>query len=113
MDSTVKFAQSRAPRVLLLGFDGGIGQAALMTDHELQLCVVDSFARAEWELSRFGPDAVVIAFADPPFEQVAELRQLRQKSTAPLLVMSRPVNEQRVTELIKAGAGGYLFVSDA
>jgi DNA-binding NarL/FixJ family response regulator len=112
-DGTVRFAQSGVPRVLLLAFDGGIGHTALLTDHELLLCTVDSFARAERELSRFGPDVVVVAFADPPSEQVAEFRRLRQVSTVPLLVMSRPAGEQRVTELIKAGAGGYLFVSDA
>lgn len=112
-DGRVKFAQSQVPRVLLLGFDGGVAHRALLTDHTLQLCVVDSFARAEWELADFGPDAVVVAFSDPPFEQVADLRHLRSVSTAPVLVMSRPVAEQRVTELIKAGAGGYLFASDA
>jgi DNA-binding NarL/FixJ family response regulator len=112
-DGTVRFAQSGVPRVLLLAFDGGIGHKALLTDHELQLFTVDSFERAERELSRFDPDVVVVAFADPPFEQVADLRHLRQVSTAPLLVMSRPADEQRVTELIKAGAGGYLFASDA
>jgi hypothetical protein len=72
-DGTVRFAESGVPRVLLLAFDGGIGHTALLTDHELQLCTVESFARAERELSRFDPDVVVVAFADPPFEQVADL----------------------------------------
>jgi DNA-binding NarL/FixJ family response regulator len=112
-EGTVRFAQSGVPRVLLLAFDGGIGHAALLTDHGLQLFTVDSFDRAERELSRLDPDVVVVAFADPPFEQLADFRHLKQASTAPLLVMSRPADEQRVTELIKAGASGYLFVSDA
>ena len=112
-DGSVKLAQTRAPRVLLVGLDGGIGKSALATDHELTVSVVDTFDRAKRELSRFDPDVVVVAFTDPPFEHVAELRRIRAAGPVPILVMSRPVGEQRVTELIKAGAGGYLFVSDA
>ncbi|HEX4339304.1 MAG TPA: response regulator transcription factor [Polyangiaceae bacterium] len=112
-DGSVKFAETRAPRVLLVGLDGGIGRTALQTDHELTLSVVDTFERAQRELSRFDPDAIVIAFSDPPFEHVAELKRIRAAASMPILVISRPVGEQRVTELIKAGASGYLFAADA
>jgi DNA-binding NarL/FixJ family response regulator len=112
-DESVRFAETRSPRVLLVGLDNGVGHRALATDHMLSLCAVDSFARAQWELPRFAPDAVVVAFEDPPHEHVAEIRRLRDATPVPILVMSRPVEEHRVTELIKAGAGGYLFAADA
>jgi DNA-binding NarL/FixJ family response regulator len=112
-DGSVKFAATRAPRVLLVALDGGLGRTALSTDHDLTLCAVDTFERAQRELSRFDPDAVVVAFSEPPFEHVAELKRIRTSAPVPILVISRPVGEQRVTELIKAGAGGYLFVADA
>ncbi|HVW25486.1 MAG TPA: response regulator transcription factor [Polyangiaceae bacterium] len=113
MSGSVKFAQTAAPRVLLVGLDGGLGRNALAVDRELTLSVVDTFERAQRELSRFDPDAVVVAFGDPPFEHVAELRRIKTMAPVPILVISKPISEQRVTELIKAGAGGYLFASDA
>src|SRR5262249_13019716 len=87
--------------------------SALAADHGLQLCAVESFARAKEELSRFNPDALVVAFEEPHIQGVDQLRSLRAASTVPILVISRPVGEDRVTQLIKAGAGGYLFARDA
>jgi DNA-binding NarL/FixJ family response regulator len=113
MSGSVKFAQTAAPRVLLVGLDGGLGRNVLSADHDLTLSVVDTFERAQRELSRFDPDAIVVAFGDPPFEHVAELRRIKTMAPVPILVISKPVSEQRVTELIKAGAGGYLFTTDA
>jgi DNA-binding NarL/FixJ family response regulator len=112
-DADVRFVEGQPPRVLLVALDGGEGRSALATDHHLQVRAVESFARAKAELGRFRPDAVVVAFEDPPMHDVEQLRALRAAATAPIIVMSRPVGEDRVTQLIKAGAGGYLFSADA
>jgi DNA-binding NarL/FixJ family response regulator len=112
-EAQVRFVEGQPPRVLLVGLDGGVSRSALATDHSLQLCAVESFARAKEELARFNPDALVVAFEEPHIQGVDQLRSLRAASTVPILVISRPVGEDRVTQLIKAGAGGYLFAADA
>jgi DNA-binding NarL/FixJ family response regulator len=60
------------------------------------------------------PRALVVIFGDPAADDIATLRDLGPKlSGAPLLVISRPVGETRATQILKAGAGGYLFSDDA
>lgn len=100
-------------RVLLVGMDGGVGQDAMAADVSFHVCAARSFAEATQLFPRFRPEAFVVSFEDPSPDDVAELRKLRVLSSAPILVMSKPVEERRVTEFIKAGAGGYLYVEDA
>jgi DNA-binding NarL/FixJ family response regulator len=109
----VTVATSAPPRVLLVHTDGGHAETVLAGDESLELTSVASFTNARGTIARFRPDAMVLAFGDPVTGEVAELRALRAAYTTPVLVISRPVSEQKVTEFIKAGAGGYLFSEDA
>ena len=64
------------------------------------------------ELARVRPGAVVIELGVDEPSDVDELRLLRSVCTAPVLLVSGPVDEKRVTAMIKAGASGYLLSHD-
>ena len=100
------------PRVLLIGMDGGFAQKALTGDAHFELRVVESLVSGWEELPRMRPDAIVVAFRQTGPNDIAEVRRLLSAYRAPLLVISGPVDEQRVTAMIKAGAGGYLLTQD-
>jgi DNA-binding NarL/FixJ family response regulator len=55
----------------------------------------------------------VVAFEEPQPADVRELRSIHQRNSGlRTIVLSRPIAEARVTEILKAGAGGFLFTSD-
>jgi DNA-binding NarL/FixJ family response regulator len=98
--------------VLLVALDGGGAEQALRSDQQLTLRVVHSFLLARGELARSSFAAIVVAFRDPMPAAADELRGLREVSRAALLVTSQACTEERVTSMIKAGAGGYLLSQD-
>jgi len=100
------------PRVLLVGLDGGGAEQALKTDPRIEIRVAQSLVRGWEELPRMRPDAIVVAFQQTGPDDIAEVRRLLGAYRAPLIVVSGPVDEQRVTAMIKAGAGGYLLTQD-
>ena len=100
------------PRVLLIGMDGGLAEQALKTDPHLELRIVQTLGSGWEELPRMQPDAIAVAFGPAGPDDTAEVRRLLGAYRAPLLVISGPVDEQRVTAMIKAGAGGYLLKQD-
>ncbi|HEY0464066.1 MAG TPA: response regulator transcription factor, partial [Polyangiaceae bacterium] len=100
------------PRVLLIGMDGGAAEQALKADAQVELRVAETLASGWEELPRVRPDAIVVALQRTGPDDVAEVRRLLSAYRAPLLVVSEPVDEQRVTAMIKAGAGGYLLTHD-
>ncbi|MEI9947693.1 MAG: response regulator transcription factor [Pseudomonadota bacterium] len=100
------------PRILLIGMDGGFAQQALKTDPHVEVRVAESLVNGWEELPRMRPDAIVVALRDTGPDDVTEVRRLLSAYRAPLLVISGPVDEQRVTAMIKAGAGGYLLTQD-
>ncbi|HEY1534878.1 MAG TPA: response regulator transcription factor [Polyangiaceae bacterium] len=81
----------------------------MVSDRYLEVRVTPSFARGRDELPRMQPDVIVVAIDDMAPTVIAELPTLLSAYRAPLLVISGPVDEQRVTAVIKAGAGGYLL----
>ncbi|HEY3669171.1 MAG TPA: hypothetical protein VGL19_24400, partial [Polyangiaceae bacterium] len=95
------------PRVFLVGLDDGSAQRVLLGDRYLEVRTAQSFDRAREELPRMQPDVIVVSFDMTP--AVAELPSLLRAYRAPLLVVSAPVDEQLVTGVLKAGAGGYLL----
>jgi len=107
-----RLLEGPAPRVLLVGLDGGAAQQVLTGDRRFEVRLATSLARGWAELPRMRPDAIVVAFGDPALSDIAEVRTLLGTYRAPLLVVSAPVDEQRVTAMIKAGAGGYLLSQD-
>lgn len=107
-----RLLEGSSPRVLLVGMDGGGAEQALKADPRIEVRVVPSLVRGWEELPRKRPDVIVVAFQRTGPDDVAEVRRMLSAYRAPLLVISGPVDEQRVTAMIKAGAGGYLLTQD-
>ncbi|MET0795319.1 MAG: response regulator transcription factor [Polyangiaceae bacterium] len=101
-----------AIRVFLIELDGGLAQQALRSDRQFEVRAAQSLARGWEELPRARPDVIVVAVDDPSVVDVADVRTLLSAYRAPLLAVSGRVDEQRVTAMIKAGAGGYLLIQD-
>jgi len=99
-------------RILLADMDGGLAQRMLREDGGFEIRAAQSLARVWEELPRVRPEAIVVAVDDPGIVDVADIRNLLSAYRAPLLVISAPVDEQRLTAMIKAGAGGYLLRDD-
>ena len=106
---TPRILEGPAPRVLLVGLDGGGAQQVLVGSRGFEVRVTPSLAEGWEALPRLRPDAIVVAFDDPTLSDIADVRLLLGAYRAPLLAVSGPVDEQRVTAMIKAGAGGYLL----
>jgi DNA-binding NarL/FixJ family response regulator len=104
-----KIVDGPVPRVFLVALDDGGAQQVLMGDRYLEVRTAQSLDRARDELPRMQPDVIVVAFNNPVLAAVAELPSLLSAYRAPLLVVSSPVDEQLVTSVLKAGAGGYLL----
>lgn len=100
------------PRILLIGMDGGLAEQALKADPRVEIRVAQSLVSGWEELPRMRPDAIVVAFQQTGPGDIAQVRHLLSAYRAPLLVISGPVDEQRVTAMIKAGASGYLLTED-
>lgn len=102
----------RAPLVLLIAMGSGSAQQVLKADRSFSIRVARSWLEGREDLSRVRPDSVVIEFSALSVADVGELRMLRDAYRAPVLVVSHPADEERVTSLIKAGASGYLLTDD-
>lgn len=101
-------------QLLVVDLDGSLEATGLGREASFQLTTVSTLASAATLLSRERPRAVVVLFGDPSPDDIGELRSLGPKlGGAPVLVISRPVGEARATQMLKAGAGGYLFSDDA
>jgi DNA-binding NarL/FixJ family response regulator len=109
----VRPAETRLPYTLLVEFDGGVARAALAAGAGIRLKTVDSFETARRELAAQRPDVLVVAFDDPTPRAVVDFKEFRHSGFPPTLVISRAIGDRRVTELIKAGAAGYLFHNEA
>ncbi len=107
-----RILEGPAIRVFLIELDGGLAQQALRGDRHFEVRAASSLARGWEELPRVRPDAIVVAIDDPASIDVGEVRNLLSAYRAPLLAVSGRLDEQRVTAMIKAGAGGYLLTQD-
>jgi DNA-binding NarL/FixJ family response regulator len=88
--------------------------ALLAPDADLQVVTVGSLPEAERAAARIRPDVLVVALTEPALEHPAAIRAFRKQfGSIPVMVISCPVPERVVTELIKAGASGYLFSDEA
>lgn len=106
--------RTRATRVLLLALDGGSAGEQLAAAPGFELVTAISFAEAMLAVVETRPAAVVAALAHPEASDAEALKQLVTRAdAAPVLVITHPVSTERAVELIKAGAGGYLFTPDA
>ncbi|HWA72687.1 MAG TPA: response regulator transcription factor [Polyangiaceae bacterium] len=100
--------------VLLIESDGGRVRQVLSSDPGVETHAVDSLSSAARVIRNVRPRAVVAAFRKPSADDANAFKRLRREAgTTPVLVISDPVGERQVTELIKAGASGYLFSNEA
>jgi DNA-binding NarL/FixJ family response regulator len=107
-------SRAGAVRLLVVDLDGSLGATGLARDPAFELVTVATLTAAAAVLSRQKVAALVVLFGDPSPDDIVELRELAPKlGGAPILVISRPVGETRATQMLKAGAGGYLFSDDA
>lgn len=107
-------SEAKQLRVLLLARDEGAVGALLAADANLVVTAVSSWSEAEGSAARALPDVVVIALGVTTSKDPDDLRVFRRaRSAVPVLVISAPAPERIVTDLIKAGASGYLFSDEA
>jgi DNA-binding NarL/FixJ family response regulator len=100
-------------RVLVVDVGWRVGREALAADPEFELSVVESCPQALLVLERFLPAAIVVSLANAAASEAQTIITLTRACSAPLLVITKPAADQRMTALLKAGASGYLFVDDA
>ena len=82
----------------------------LTADDGLRVTTLDSLQDAERMTAQLEPRVLVLVLADPAQQAPAALRAFCVRfERVPVLIISQPAPERTVTELIKAGAGGYLF----
>ncbi|MEI9942471.1 MAG: response regulator transcription factor [Pseudomonadota bacterium] len=101
-------------RVLVVEQDGSAIRELLSSDVGLQVVTVGSLLEAERSVPQVRPRVLVWALADPSSERPEPLRAFcKEFETVAVLIISQPGPDRIVTELIKAGAGGYLFSDEA
>jgi DNA-binding NarL/FixJ family response regulator len=100
-------------RVLVVEEEGGAVGAVLSSDAGLEVATVLGLLEAEKAVLRVRPHVVVLVLADPSPDLPQRLRAFcKDDQHVAVLIISNPAPERIVTELIKAGAGGYLFSHD-
>jgi two-component system nitrate/nitrite response regulator NarL len=100
-------------RVLLVELDAGVAQAALRGATDMALVTTSSFVHAAEVLASSRVQAVVVALGPLQPSDVPALKQLVAAArSAPVMMLSQPIGEGPMTELLKAGIAGYLFVQD-
>jgi DNA-binding NarL/FixJ family response regulator len=105
--------QGNRVRVAVVDLDDGRARTALIRDGHLDVIALPSLAEAGRFVRDSKPGVLVAAFDEPREADVRELRSIHQRNAGlKTIVISRPIAEARVTELLKAGAGGFLFSSD-
>lgn len=101
-------------RLLVADLDGSLASTGLAREPSFELTTVSTLASAASVIARQRPRALVVLFGDPSPDDIGELRSIiPELGGAPVLAISRPVGEARATQVLKAGAGGYLFSDDA
>jgi DNA-binding NarL/FixJ family response regulator len=109
-----KAVGQREIRLLVLEFDGGTARAALEAAPDLVLVAAESFERTTELLRSSRADAVVVALGPLRPSDTGSLKELVTAARGiPVLLLSQPVTEEPVTQLLKTGISGYLFVQDA
>lgn len=104
----------REIRILLLELDGGAARTALEAAADLTLTTAASFEHITEQLRVSRADAVVVALgALRPNDTVALKGLVTSARGTPVMLLSQPVTEEPLTQLLKAGISGYLFTQDA
>lgn len=100
--------------VLVIELDGGAARKSLASAADFVVVTADSFERATELLVPSRAQAVVVALGPLRGGDATALKQLvGVASGTPVMALSQPADEERVTALLKSGISGYLFVQDA
>jgi DNA-binding NarL/FixJ family response regulator len=102
---------SRA-RILIIDNESALGETELSSDPELDVTRVDSFAAADRSIRELCPTCIVLCLGEPSVDESRLVRSLNQRAGS-VLVITPPSDERRIATLLKAGASGYLFLTDA
>jgi len=101
-------------RVLVVELDGGAARSTLSTASDMTVQVAESFERAQELLAPNKPQAVVVALGPlRPGDATALKDLVAAARPTPVMVLSQPADEEPVTQLLKTGISGYLFMQDA
>src|SRR5687767_6781192 len=99
-------------KVLVLELDGGAARAALQTATDMAVLTAESFERVKGLLAP-SPNAIVVALGPLRPGDPAALKDLVTAARGiPVMVLSQPADEEPVTQVLKTGISGYLFVQD-
>ena len=99
-------------KVLVVELDGGAARAALKTATDMAVLTAESFEHVKGLLTP-SPNAIVVALGPLRPSDPAALRDLVTAArSTPVMVLSQPADEEPVTQLLKTGISGYLFVQD-
>jgi len=101
-------------RVLVVELDGGAARSTLSSASDMTVELAESFERAQQLLTPSKPQAVVVALGPlRPGDATALKDLVLAARPAPVMVLSQPADEEPVTQLLKTGISGYLFMQDA
>jgi DNA-binding NarL/FixJ family response regulator len=101
-------------KVLLVELDGGAARASLQGARGISLSIAESFEGVEPLLTSTRPQAVVVGLGPLRSGDAVALKALvNAAGTTPVMALSQPADEEPVTQVLKAGVSGYLFMQDA
>ena len=98
--------------VLVLDLARTVDPSPLSTDPLLDTRVVGSFTDAVNVSADARPDVIVVLFGRSTPEEEHQVRALSHRTNG-LLLVTEPADERRISQLLKAGASGWLFTADA
>jgi DNA-binding NarL/FixJ family response regulator len=101
-------------KVLVVELDGGAARTTLRGSPDMDVLATESFEKAAALLPTAKFQAVVVALGPLRPGDPAALKELVTAARAiPVMVLSQPADEEPVTQLLKTGISGYLFMQDA
>jgi DNA-binding NarL/FixJ family response regulator len=101
-------------KVLLVELDGGAARTTLRAAPDMDVVPAESFEKASAALPNAKVQAVVVALGPlRPGDPVALKELVAAAGSIPVMVLSQPADEEPVTQLLKTGISGYLFMQDA
>jgi DNA-binding NarL/FixJ family response regulator len=111
-------SQAGAPgttiKVLVVELDGGAARATLSASPDMEVVATESFEKATAMVPTTKVQAVVVALGPLRAGDPAALKELVTAARlTPVMVLSQPADEEPVTQLLKTGISGYLFMEDA
>jgi DNA-binding NarL/FixJ family response regulator len=101
-------------KVLVVELDGGAARATLSASPDMDVVATESFEKATAMVPTTKVQAVVVALGPLRAGDPAALKELVTAARlTPVMVLSQPADEEPVTQLLKTGISGYLFMEDA